>query len=340
MVEEKKNQPPQGDFIDLEKSEFKKKTNIVGFLIKYLFLGFLFFGLGFFVSNKYKIPIDFGVENKSNQKSNLDILLDLENDIALLESNIERVSDKIKNSDSFYKNLENKNKELLLKLDEITERVEKVGEFDYTSSFRKELNQYELLKNLMILKNRFNTRQSTENEISIIGSFFENDFEVLTLVNFFNEIDLANIVKKDYLLNEINKKIRKYDLKLEDFFRETKIDDNLKEKKIFESKEDFLSYLNDIFNSTFKITKYENSSFERNVSENGNYREILILSKEYLITGNVNQAIKIVEQSGIDLLEYKDWLDKAKKLSEVEKNIENLEELILKRLVNYNDQGF
>ena len=59
-----------------------------------------------------------------------------------------------------------------------------------------------------------------------------------------------------------------------------------------------------------------------------------------MITGNVNQAIKIVEQSGIDLLEYKDWLEKAKKLSEVEKNIENLEELILKRLVNYNDQGF
>ena len=130
----------------------------------------MFFWIRVFVSNKYKIPIDFGVENKSNQKSNLDVLLDLENDIALLESNIEKVSEKIKNSDSFYKNLENKNKELLLKLDEITERVEKVGEFDYTNSFRKELNQYELL-NLMILKNRFNTRQSIENEISIIGSF-------------------------------------------------------------------------------------------------------------------------------------------------------------------------
>ena len=199
----------------------------------------MFFGLGFFVSNKYKIPIDFGVENKSNQKSNLDVLLDLENDIALLESNIEKVSEKIKNSDSFYKNLENKNKELLLKLDEITERVEKVGEFDYTNSFRKELNQYELLKNLMILKNRFNTRQSIENEISIIGSFFENDFEVLTLVNFFNEIDLANIVKKDYLLNEINKKIRKYDLKLEDFLEKqklktiSKIKKSLNQKKIF-----------------------------------------------------------------------------------------------------------
>ena len=118
-----------------------------------------------------------------------------------------------------------------MKLDEVTERVKKVGEFDYTNSFKKELNQYELLKNLMILKNRFNTRQSIENEISIIGSFFENDFEVLTLVNFFNEIDLANIVKKNYLLNEVNEKIRKYDLKLDDFFRNTKIENNFKEKK-------------------------------------------------------------------------------------------------------------
>ena len=106
-------------------------------------------------------------------------------------------------------------------------------------ALEKSLNQYELLKNLMILKNRFNTRQSIENEISIIGSFFENDFEVLTLVNFFNEIDLANIVKKDYLLNEINKKIRKYDLKLEDFLEKqklktiSKIKKSLNQKKIF-----------------------------------------------------------------------------------------------------------
>ena len=45
---------------------------------------------------------------------------------------------------------------------------------------------------------------------------------------------------------------------------------------------------------------------------------------------NLDQAIRIVEQSGIDLLEHKDWLEKSKKLSEVEKNIKNLEELILK----------
>ena len=340
MVDEKKKSPTKGDFIDLEKTEFKKKRNILSFLAKYVSLGLVFFGMGLFISKKYQIPIDFGLENNAKQKANVDILSDLKSDVVILEDDIENISERIKKSDLFYENLENKNSELLLKLDEVTERVKEVGEFDYTSSFKKELNQYELLKNLLILKNKFSRRNSIENEMSIISTFFENDYEVLTLLNFFSEVDLSSVVQKNYLLNEVNEKIRKYDLKLDDFFRNTKIENDLKETKIFESKDKFLNYLNDLFDSTFKITKYEDANFDENILENGNYRDILVSAKEHLLVDNLDQAIRIIEQSGIDLDEHSDWLEKSKKLNEVEKNIKNLEDIILQNLVSQNDKSF
>ena len=296
--------------------------------------------MGLFVSKKYQIPIDFGLENNAKQKANVDILSDLKSDVVILENDIENISERIKKSDLFYENLENKKSELLLKLDEVTERVKKVGEFDYTSSFKKELNQYELLKNLLILKNKFSRRTPIENEMSIISTFFENDYEVLTLMNFFSEVDLSSVVKKNYLLNEVNQKIRKYDLKLDDFFRNTKIENDLKKPQIFESKDKFLTYLNDLFDSTFKITKYEDANFDENILENGNYRDILVSAKEHLLVDNLDQAIRIIEQSGIDLDEHSDWLEKSKKLNEVEKNIKNLEDIILQNLVSQNDKSF
>ena len=191
-----------------------------------------------------------------------------------------------------------------------------------------------------LLKNKFSRRISIENEMSIISTFFENDYEVLTLMNFFSEVDLSSVVKKNYLLNEVNEKIRKYDLKLDDFFRNTKIENDLKETKIFESKDKFLTYLNDLFDSTFKITKYEEANFDENILENGNYRDILVSAKEHLLVNNLDQAIRIIEQSGIDLDEHSDWLEKSKKLSEVEKNIKNLEDIILQNLVSQNDKSF
>ena len=68
MVDEKKKSPTKGDFIDLEKTEFKKKRNILSFLAKYVSLGLVFFGLGLFVSKKYQIPVDFGLENNSKHR--------------------------------------------------------------------------------------------------------------------------------------------------------------------------------------------------------------------------------------------------------------------------------
>ena len=337
MTEEKKKNPQKGDFIDLEKTDFKKKSNLFGSSIKYILLGFIFFGLGLFVSQKYTIPLDLDLSNGFSQKQSNDPFPELKSNIDSLKNDIEEVSKKIRESNLSYENLEIKNRKLILKLDEISEKVSTVDEFDYTESFSNELNQYKLLKNFIILKNKFNNRQALENEISIISTFFEDNFEVISILNFFSKTNLPNIVKKDYLLGEINEKIKKYDLQLEDFFEEVKNEENSERKNIFESKEKLFSYINDIFSSTFKITKYEDKNFEENIRERGNYKKVLALSKEYLIIGNVTKALQIIEESGIDLNDYEEWLEKGNKLVEAKNKIEELEELILKRLVSYND---
>ena len=340
MVEEKKKDPQKGDFIDLKKTEFKKKNNVISFLIKYIFVGLIFFGLGLFVSQKYKIPFNTGINSNLNQISQFDSSSELTASVESLKEEINQISQKITDSNLFYENLENKNKQLLLKFSDINKMIEKANEFDYSNSFRKELNQFELLKNFLILKNKFNRRQPLNNETLVIAGFFDNNFEVLSLLNFFDETDLPSIVNEDYLLNEINKKIKSYDMQLEDFFKEVKIDNSLEDKNIFESKEHFFAYVNEIFNSTFKITKYEKKNFEKKIKESGDLRDILVTSKEYLIIGNIKKALKIIEKSGIDLNEFKSWTEKARELVEAQKKIKNLEELVLKRLVNYNDQDF
>ena len=342
MAEEKKKNPQKGDFIDLEKTEFKKKNTIFGSLIKYILFGLIFFGLGLFVSQKYSIPlnldvINLDVSNPLKQKLSAEPFPELQAKIDILKADIDDVSDRINDSNLSYENLEKKNRKLILKLDQISEKVSSLEELDFSASFNKELNQYKLLKNLIIFKNKFDNRQTFENEISIISDFFKDDFEVLTLLNFFNKIELSNIVKKDYLLNEINVKIKKYDLELEDFFEEFESKDNIGTKNIFESKEQFFSYINDIINSTYKITKYNDENFQENIKEYGNFKQILILSKEYLIIGKISTAIKIIKESGLDLDDFEEWLEKGNKLVEANNNIEELEKLILKRLVSYND---
>ena len=338
MVEQKRKDPPNGEFIDLEKTEFKKKNNFLGFLIKYTLVGIIFFGIGFLVNQKYKIPIDIGYRNNSLEPNFKDeYFLQFESTLNSLKNEIEKISEKIKSSNLSYENLEKKNRQLLMKLDEIDKRILKANEFDYTSSFRNELSQYELLKTFIILKKKFDNRQDIKSEISVISNFLEKNFEVLTILNFFNETDLTSIVTKDYLLNEVNKKIKKYDLQLEDYFEDPKSKDNLKKGNILDSKEQFFKYINDIFSSTFKVTKYKDENFEENIQKNGTYIEVLILSKEYLIIGNITRAVKLIEKSGIDLVDFNQWIEKGNQLIKAQNNIVNLENLIFKKLVNYND---
>ena len=47
MVDKKKDTPQKGEFIDLDKSDFKKKTGLTKIFFKYLIIFIVFFSLGF-----------------------------------------------------------------------------------------------------------------------------------------------------------------------------------------------------------------------------------------------------------------------------------------------------
>ena len=54
MVDQKKESPPKGEFIDLDKSDFKKKTSFFQITFKYLIIFLIFFSLGFFTYKPLK----------------------------------------------------------------------------------------------------------------------------------------------------------------------------------------------------------------------------------------------------------------------------------------------
>ena len=67
MVDQKKDAPQKGEFIDLDKSDFKKKTSFFQITFKYLTIFLIFFSLGFFT---YK-PLKENLYYKFNENNKL-----------------------------------------------------------------------------------------------------------------------------------------------------------------------------------------------------------------------------------------------------------------------------
>ena len=106
----------------------------------------------------------------------------------------------------------------------------------------------------------------------------------------------------------------------------------MKIKIFIRSKEDFFNYLNDLFNSTFKVIKYNKTDIEPNIKRNGDYRKILQKAKEYLIIGDLSSAYEIVKESELDMTLLNDWSLKVEELKNVKIKIIELENLIFKKL--------
>ena len=75
MTVKEKNDPQKGEFIDLEKTEFKKKSNFFMFFLKSLFFALIFFGLGMFVNqviepNLFKLNLNVQTEKSKDKPQN------------------------------------------------------------------------------------------------------------------------------------------------------------------------------------------------------------------------------------------------------------------------------
>ena len=336
MTVKEKNDPQKGEFIDLEKTEFKKKSNFLMFFLKSLFFALIFFGLGIFVNqvidpNLFKFGLNLQTgkpQDKPNNKS------DIENTekIDLLNKNLDEVSKKIKSSELFFEDLETKVSQINLKLEKINEKTLEVDKKNYKDYFDEEIKQYKLLKNYLILKDNLLKRKELGSEIFFISNNFKNNIEAQNIINFFKNIAIKNIATEKNLLDQINDQIKRYEFEFDDFFTETYDNEKKENQNFIKSREDFINYLSELFNSTFKVIKYNKTEIEPNIERNGDYKKILQKAKEYLIIGDLSSASEIVEKSELDMTLLNDWYLKVKELTNLKLKITELENLVFKKL--------
>ena len=98
---------------------------------------------------------------------------------------------------------------------------------------------------------------------------------------------------------------------------------------IFRSKEEFINYAKDVLNSTFKVTKFNQNEKSKDNENFKPLKKTLLLVKESLLVNNINQAIKVLEESNIDDVDLKSWLFEAKILAEANNNFYKLKIKIL-----------
>ena len=336
MAVKEKNDPQKGEFIDLEKTEFKKKSNFFTFFLKSLFFALIFFSLGMFVNqvidpNLLKLNLNVQTE-KSQDKPNNQFNLESSKRVDLFNEELEEISRKIKSSELFFEDLEARVNQINLRLDEINEKTSEVNRTNYKDYIDEEIKQYKLLKNYLIFKDNLVKREELGSEIFFISDYFKDNLEAQNVINFFNNIVIKDIATEKNLLDQINNQIKGYEFKFDDFFSASNNNERNENKDFIRSKEDFFNYLNDLFNSTFKVIKYNKTDIESNIKRNGDYRKILQKAKEYLIVGDLSSAYEIVKESELDMTLLNDWSLKVEELKNVKIKIIELENLIFKKL--------
>ncbi len=323
MVDKKKENPVKGEFIDLDKSDFKKKTGLTKIFFKYLIIFIVFFSLGFLTYqplkqnfyHKFKGTeiIEQEVVKIDQEKLKNEYLLKL----GKIESNF---SEKLNFYEERINNLESKNKELSVQLDSLSQSFENFKEFNPNDSHLLDYKKNKVLVNFLIFQENFNNRKDFGNEIEILQNLFSRDYETNNLIIFFKSLDIQNLKTKENLIQKINKNLSVYDNDMDDLF--TKIENNTYSDNgnIFSSKEEFINYAKDVINSTFKVTKFDQKKKKEDIENFESLNKTLLLVKESVLLNNINQAIKVLEESNIDDVNLKSWLDEAKILAEANNN--------------------
>ena len=163
-------------------------------------------------------------------------------------------------------------------------------------------------------------------------NLFIKNSSVLEYLEFFKSLDLNRIKTNEILLNEINQNIYLYESDINDLFDEIENDPLIRNENIFSSKEEFINYVKDIFHATFKVTRYEKDSVIEDKNNIKPIGKILILAKESLLVDDIDQSIKILQNSNINDEFFVSWINKASQLKEAKDNLNKLEMKILELL--------
>ena len=329
MNESNKSTPPKGDFIDLEKNQYKKNNKLKRYfiivfsvLIALIFIVFYFnnFSLKNFFSHKFDNNKSKSFEVKQETSKTEDIKDDLKTQIIFLRENIDLLQKEASETAYNLSKANQKISDLSRQLNNYESRKLVNSEFYYSE-------KYIILNSLLSLKNKFDRRQSFKKELDNLISIFNNEPNIKSIIINLQDLEIANVIKVESLLDKLNDKINFYEEDIDRFIN-TNFDKPSREfNEILNSKENFIEYIKAILNSTYKLTKVNDSS---ETSENipyeiYNFRKVLEKAKEYLIIGNLKRALDIFKSSNFHDTEIDIWVADASNLYNVQEKLRSLE---------------
>ena len=333
MNESNKSSPPKGDFIDLERNQYKRHNKIKKYIIIFLSISIPSI-LVFFYINNLSVK-DFISKNFDNNASRS-------------PEGIEKKNYKNRSDNYFNEQITNLNENIDLLKQESFANTEKLSRANRKiSDLTQQLNNYEsrrlvnsefyyaekyiILNCLLSLKNKFDRRQSLKKELDTLISIFNNKPEIKSTIINLQDIKISNVTNVTNLLDRLNEKISFYEVDIDRFINKN-FDKNSREfSEIFNSRENLVNYIKDIFNSTYKVTRVNDYSeeSEKIPYEIYNFRQVLVKAKEYLIIGNLEGALEIFKLSNIEDNEIDIWVEDASTLSNIQEKLRLLESQLL-----------
>ena len=341
MNDSKKSTPPKGDFIDLEKNQYKKNSKLKRYVIIF-FSVLITFIVFIFYFNNYS-PKIFSSQNFDNNRSNSfemsqetsrtkEIQDDLNRQIIFLKENIDILKQEAADNSNKLSKTNKKISDLSTQLNNYESRKLVNSEFYYSE-------KYIILNSLLGLKNKFERRESFKKELDNLLSILNNDQNVKSIIINLQDLEIANVITVENLLDKLNHKIGFYEEDIDRFINTSFEKTSREFNEILNSKENFIEYIKDIFNSTYKLTRV-NEYLEKSENipyEIYNFRKVLEKAKEYLIIGNLKRALDLLKSSNFDDNEIDIWVDDASDLYNAQEKLRSLEFRLLEIVGEYSD---
>ena len=332
MAEKSKDSVEKGSFIDLEKSEYKKKNNffkifliVISIIIISISLFFVFPFLDKFI--KYDEKNSEEVVKLSNSQNKVEI------------NNQEQKSENdlfsfIEDSNLISRNNQREIEKLKIRLIQIEQAILKLDSFSQNNLTEQDSEKYSLLLNFLTFKKKLQTGQDYSKQIDQISLMLINQNQVIELTSYFRELNIRKLKTKSELLDKLNDIINFKEEKFDQFIQRFEREGIKTNEGVFESKEAFKEYLKDIFNTTFKITKFEDKgAYDSQVIRKDILRDTLKLTKDYLLIGNFVKAYNTINSTNLEFSsELREWILNLQMVKDTNNKLELLEIEILKLL--------
>ena len=335
MDKNKKESPQQGEYIDLKDSDYKKKSNYLRNIVLCLFFLIIGVASGFFLKKEMFKNLDFIESQNEMFEVNKN-----EEEINTNNKKILELDEELKSYLQKVEQLENNLLKIQNENTQVKKELKEIKSFPLSNSNNTNTNNYEVYFTFEKFKHNFFNNKEFKRELNKLFQTFSDIDELQLALNYFQRFQPGEVIDVKAINKKLNYKISSYDTDLESFAKKLEYEKNYDIGKVFNSMEDFSKYIKNIFSSTFKITKLDESKIETIPLNNGWIINTLKKSKDYLVLGDLENFITELESLGVDDSEIIKIIDEAKILDEININLKRIETQIFKLIGNNFDNNY